>query len=81
MSQSIKSNMIAQADMREIREALNRIEDKLDDRISTLEIRTNSLESKLANIMGKAAIGFIVMMSVFGIAVAALVDWVKGIGK
>ena len=73
--------MITTAEMRAIQESLNRIEDKLDDRVSALEVRTNTLESKLSNMIGKAAIGFVIFMSVFGVAVTAAVDWIRRGGR
>ena len=64
--------------LKEIHDAIARLEDKVDDRFSGYDSRLNKVESKLDNLLGKAALGLLVFMSVFGTAVALLVEWVKG---
>jgi len=64
--------------LKDIHEAVSRLEDKVDDRFITYDERLNKVESKLDNLLGKAALGMLVFMSVFGTAVALLVEWVKG---
>ena len=64
--------------LKEIHEAVARVEDKVDNRFVGYDERLNKVESKLDNLLGKAALGMLVFMSVFGTAVALLVEWVKG---
>lgn len=64
--------------LKDIHEVVSRLEDKVDDRFITYDDRLNKVESKLDNLLGKAALGMLVFMSVFGTAVALLVEWVKG---
>jgi len=64
--------------LKEIHDAVARVEDKVDDRFVNYDGRLNKVESKLDNLLGKAALGMLVFMSVFGTAVAVLVEWVKG---
>lgn len=63
--------------LKEIHDAIARLEDKVDDRFSGYDNRLNKVESKLDNLLGKAALGLLVFMSVFGTAVALMVEWVK----
>ena len=63
--------------LKEIHEAVARLEDKVDDRFVSYDNRLNKVESKLDNLLGKAALGMLVFMSVFGTAVALIVEWVK----
>jgi hypothetical protein len=74
--------------LKDIHEAVGRLEAKVDDRFTFTDVRIAHIEdeardtrSKLDNLIGKAAIGLVVFMSIFGIAVTALVDWVKGLGR
>lgn len=64
--------------LKDIHEAVSRLEDKVDDRFITYDERLNKVESKLDNLLGKAALGMLVFMSVFGTATALLIEWVKG---
>lgn len=64
--------------LKDIHEAVGRLEDKVDDKFIQYDERLNKVESKLDNLLGKAALGMLVFMSVFGTAVALLVEWVKG---
>ncbi len=64
--------------LKEIHDAVARVEDKVDNRFVCYDERLNKVESKLDNLLGKAALGMLVFMSVFGTAVALLVEWVKG---
>lgn len=64
--------------LKEIHDAIARLEDKVDDRFSCYDSRLNKVESKLDNLLGKAALGLLVFMSVFGTATALLIEWVKG---
>jgi hypothetical protein len=64
--------------LKEIHDAVARVEDKVDNRFVGYDERLNKVESKLDNLLGKAALGMLVFMSVFGTAVALLVEWVKG---
>lgn len=63
--------------LKEIHDAVGRLEDKVDDRFVNYDGRLNRVESKLDNLLGKAALGLLVFMSVFGTAVALMVEWVK----
>lgn len=63
--------------LKEIHDAVGRLEDKVDDRFSGYDNRLNKVESKLDNLLGKAALGLLVFMSVFGTAVALMIEWVK----
>lgn len=63
--------------LKEIHDAIARLEDKVDDRFAGYDSRLNKVESKLDNLLGKAALGLLVFMSVFGTAVALLVEWIK----
>lgn len=63
--------------LKEIHDAIARLEDKVDDRFTGYDSRLNKVESKLDNLLGKAALGLLVFMSVFGTAVALMVEWVK----
>lgn len=63
--------------LKEIHDAVGRLEDKVDDRFVNYDNRLNKVESKLDNLLGKAALGLLVFMSVFGTAVALMVEWVK----
>lgn len=63
--------------LKEIHDAVARLEDKVDDRFSGYDNRLNKVESKLDNLLGKAALGLLVFMSVFGTAVALMIEWVK----
>jgi len=63
--------------LKEIHDAVSRLEDKVDDRFGVYDNRLNKVESKLDNLLGKAALGMLVFMSVFGTAVALMIEWVK----
>lgn len=63
--------------LKEIHDTVGRLEDKMDDRFGVYDNRLNKVESKLDNLLGKAALGMLVFMSVFGTAVALMVEWVK----
>lgn len=63
--------------LKEIHDAVGRLEDKVDDRFVNYDGRLNRVESKLDNLLGKAALGLLVFMSVFGTAVALMIEWVK----
>lgn len=63
--------------LKEIHSAIERLESKVDDRFQVYDGRLNKVESKLDNLLGKAALGMLVFMSVFGTAVALMVEWVK----
>lgn len=64
--------------LKEIHEVVARLEAKVDDRFSAHETRLNKVESKLDNLLGKAALGFVIFMSIFGTIFGLLVEWVKG---
>lgn len=71
--------------IKDTKESVLRVEDKVDDKfkeyktmIVSHDDRLNKVESKLDNLLGKAALGMLVFISVFGTAVALLVEWVKG---
>lgn len=64
--------------LKDIHEAVGRLEDKVDDRFVVFDTRLNKVESKLDNLLGKAALGLLIFMSVFGTAIALMVEWVKG---
>lgn len=64
--------------LKDIHEAVGRLEDKVDDKFIKYDERLNKVESKLDNLLGKASLGLLVFMSVFGTVVALLVEWVKG---
>jgi hypothetical protein len=64
--------------LKEIHSAVERLEAKVDDRFSVYDGRLNKVESKLDNLLGKAALGLVVFMSIFGTAVTLFVEWVKG---
>lgn len=67
--------------LKDVYNAVNRIEDKLDKRIVDNSNRIDVVESKLDHLVGKVGIGVVVFMSVFGTLVAtatALIsDWVR----
>lgn len=64
--------------LKEIHSAIERLESKVDDRFQIYDGRLNKVESKLDNLLGKAALGLVVFMSIFGTAVTLFVEWVKG---
>lgn len=64
--------------LKEIHEVVARLEAKVDDRFSAHENRLNKVESKLDNLLGRAALGFVIFMSLFGTIFGLLVEWVKG---
>lgn len=63
--------------LKEIHEVVARLEAKVDDRFNIHETRLNNVESKLDNLLGKAALGLVVFMSIFGTLFGLLIDWVK----
>ena len=63
--------------LKEIHDAIARLEDKVDDRFAGYDDRLNKVESKLDNLLGKAALGLLVFMSVFGTAITLMIEWVK----
>lgn len=72
-------NMATNYDLlKEIHEVVARLEAKVDDRFSAHENRLNKVESKLDNLLGKAALGFVIFMSIFGTIFGLLVEWIKG---
>ena len=64
--------------LKEIHDAVARVEDKVDNRFEGYDQRLNKVESKLDNLLGKAALGFLIFMSIFGTIVTFFVEWVKG---
>lgn len=64
--------------LKEIHEVVARLETKVDDRFSAHENRLNKVESKLDNLLGRAALGFVIFMSIFGTIFGLLVEWIKG---
>lgn len=52
---------------------VNRLEDKMDDRLETLENRINSTEGKLDTLLGKVGIG-VIIITLFASAVITFVS-------
>ena len=60
-----------------VNQRFDRLEDKFDDRVGLLEGRTNVLESKTDNLLGKIGIGVMVVSAVFSSLVAFGFDMFK----
>jgi hypothetical protein len=63
--------------LRDIYDAINNLEAKIDHRFERLEARTDSVEDKVANLLGKVGIGVMVLAAVISSSIAFFFDFVK----
>jgi hypothetical protein len=62
--------MAEKVSIRDIYDVVNRLESKMDTRLASMEARINKTESKLDNLIGKAALGVVIFMAFVGGVVA-----------
>lgn len=61
----------------DVMKSLNRIEDKLDEKIDKLDDRTTKLEHFQHNLMGKIGIGVIIVGSAVTFIIELILEWFK----
>jgi len=65
--------------LKDVHEAVNRIEDKLTKDIKKNSERIDVIEEKTDTWIGKATIGLIVLSTMIGTGITFIVDWLRGI--
>ena len=63
--------------LKDVYDAVNRLEDKIDKRVGLIEERLDKVESKTDNLLGKIGIGVIIISSIISTAVIAIYGWIK----
>ena len=56
---------------------VNRLEDKVDKKISLIETRLDVVESKTDNLLGKIGISVLIVSSCISLIVSSIINWVK----
>ena len=69
--------MKEQITLEKVYAVVNRLEDKMDDRLETLENRINSTEGKLDTLLGKVGIGVIIITLFASAAITFVSDAIK----
>lgn len=77
---------MAQVTLKDIYDVVNRLEDKVDDRFSNIEVdveavknRVGSVEKLFSNMAGKVAIGVIIVGSVVGIISDLVINFIRNL--
>lgn len=61
----------------QVNKSVDRLEDKMDERLSRLEKRTDVLESFQDNLQGKIAMGVIAIGAFISIITATITTWIN----
>lgn len=77
---------MAQITLKDIYDVVNRLEDKVDDRFSNIEVdveavktRVNSVEKLFSNMAGKVAIGVLVVGTFVGVLTDFVINFFKNL--
>ena len=65
--------------LRDVYDAVNRVEDKLEKRITILEARQDVVESKVDMMMGKIGVVIVIVTLAVSAVITFAVDWFKKI--
>ena len=66
--------------LKDIHEATSNLEKKLDKRITLVEEKQDTIETRIDTMAGKATVGMIILSTVIGTGISLIVDWFKNFG-